>query len=79
MKGIVTGQCSFQQDLIIVGPSFLAMCHEFAHMVEWSIDGMIDHTHTGWEVRGINKACRGFESTITASMLTTHRTTGKDQ
>lgn len=47
---------------VCVGPRFIGLAHELAHVVEHRTTGIIDHTHVSWTPKGIQKAVDGYEA-----------------
>lgn len=59
----VWGQAVPMVSVVIVGPRFLALAHEFAHVLEFRAKtGYVDMNHEKWRENGIYEACTQFET-----------------
>lgn len=53
---MVQGQTFVFEGRVLVGMDLQALCHEFAHVVEWVVEHKQNTAHAGWTERGINRA-----------------------
>ena len=51
-------------DVVMVGPSLAALCHELAHFAETRLYGSTDELHTTWQTNGIQRALDVFEAWV---------------
>jgi hypothetical protein len=54
------------EEVLCVGPSLAALCHELAHRCEAVIDKRTDYAHAGWSDNGIRAALADFDVWLAA-------------
>lgn len=67
-EGTIAGATFPESGMVAVNASLGSLCHEFAHVAEFRLDGDADYTHATWPTRGITTAIAAFERVTRSSM-----------
>jgi hypothetical protein len=67
LSGIKEAGASGGGDVIEVGLSMAALCHELAHACQGQLENVLDNAHGTWEAKGVWKALSAYDVWFSAS------------
>ncbi len=60
----LAGQAEIELHRVNIASGLKGLCHEFAHIIEWRLNGVVDYEHANWRANGIYTASDAYEATL---------------